>query len=396
MKKKNHIQDSINEIVNNDRVTGENLQRLENFVDRFNEDSGVEDLLQQNWLQATADEKGISFNCIRDNISIEEDNFKSVVKRNGWIGVFHQVSAALITVAVLLSGWHLMNRWSKWEDVMLAEHQTIVGKTQTPIEQVVFTKGGKCYNLSQENLSLVDNGVSVVGTKKELRLNNETSQIIQSRVQEWNTLSVPNGQDYFVELSDGTKVWINSGSKLTFPNFFEKGKREVKLEGEAYFVVSSDVSNPFFIETMQSQVRVTGTQFNVCGYAEETISHVTLVEGKVDVTIGEMAHHLIPGQQLVQDNKEGKVNIKKVDVDLFTSWRNGIYEFKDVTLQEMSMRLNRWYDVEFIFSNDHAGMQRFSGMVKKEYDIEYFLKVVEKTTNVQFSKFDSQIVVTEI
>lgn len=396
MKKKNHIQDSIDEIVNNDRVTGANLQRLENFVDGFNEDSGVEELLQQNWLQATGKEKGISFNYIRNNISIEEGNYKTVVKRKAWIGVFHQVSAALITVTVLLGGWHLMNRWSQWESISLAQHKAINEAPQLPMEQVVFTKGGKCYNLSQTDLSLVENGVSVIGTDKELRLNNEAAALAEIRVQEWNTLSVPNGQDYYVELSDGTKVWINSGSKLTFPNFFENGKRQVKLEGEAYFAVSSDVSNPFFIETIQSQVRVTGTQFNVCGYANEAVSHVTLVEGKVDVTIDDKAHHLIPGQQLVQHIQGGSVNIHEVDVNLYTSWRNGIYEFKDVTLQEMTLRLNKWFDVEFVFSNDHAAAQRFSGMVKKEYDIEYFLKVVEKTTNVKFSRFDSKIVVTEI
>jgi len=389
MKKKNHIQHSIGKIVSKKRVTGEDLKRLEYFVDTFQDDPKVEELLQHNWRQATRDNKGVSFNRISVDLN-------PVTKHRPFMDFIQQLSAAVIALAIFLGGWQLMNQWSQGEDVMMAQQYVAITEVQQPIHQVVLTSGGKCYNLSPEALTLVAEGVSVVGTDKELRLNKEDLAKVQTRVQEWNTLSVPNGQDYYVELSDGTKVWINAGSKLTFPNFFENGKRQVKLEGEAYFVVASDVSNPFFIETMQSQVRVTGTQFNVCGYANEAVSHVTLVEGKVDVTIDDKAHHLKPGQQLVQNHHGGIVNIQEVDVNLYTSWKNGIYEFKDITLKEMTLRLNRWYDVEFIFSNDHAAQQRFSGMVKKEYDIEYFLKVVEKTTNVQFTKFDSKIVVTEI
>ncbi len=393
MEKKNNIQHSIQKIVSSERVTGDELERLEQFVDGFQSDPKVEELLQQNWLQADEDEKGVSFAVIKKRMAVDSI---SSTKHRLRLDFIHQISAAVLALVVLMGGWHLMNRWSQWENVSMAQYEEINKAPQLPMEQVVFTKGGKCYNLSQTDLSLVENGVSVVGTDKELRLNSDAASLVEESVQEWNTLSVPNGQDYYVELSDGTKVWINAGSKLTFPNFFERGKRQVKLEGEAYFVVSSDVSNPFFIETMQSQVRVTGTQFNVCGYAGEAVSHVTLVEGKVDVTIDEKWHHLMPGQQLVQHIQGGSVNIQEVDVNLYTSWRNGIYEFKDVTLQEMTLRLNRWFDVEFVFSNDHAAEQRFSGMVKKEYDIDYFLKVVEKTTNVKFSRFDSKIVVTEI
>lgn len=396
MDQKSRIKRNISSIINPKRVSNDELNRLQVFVDEFDTNDEVEEWLNEEWEKAENNGSQISFDLIRNklNVAPQLENDKRIIRQGQkWL---QQLSAAVVATIVLLAGWYVMDRWSQQEDRQIADNKDFQQVGLSGIQQVVFTSGGKCYNLSQNELSIKTDQVSINANKEELHLNNVSHQLTEPKKQEWNTLIVPKGQDYYVELVDGTKVWVNAGSKLTFPNYFKPGKRYVKLEGEAYFEVVSDITNPFFVETIHSQVRVTGTQFNVCSYADEAVNHITLVEGKVDVASDEQKFALKPGQQFLYDLSNSQKTLKEVDVNLYTSWRKGIYEFKDVTLGEIANRLDKWYNVEFVFTSDAVSELRFTGMVRKEYNIEYFLKVVEKTTNVQFSRYDSKIVVTEI
>ena len=185
---------------------------------------------------------------------------------------------------------------------------------------------------------------------------------------------------------------MNACSELRFPDHFAEGKREISLIGEAYFIVQSDTANPFFVTTQASKIMVTGTKFNVCSYNDENRSYVTLLEGKVGVHVNGQLHQIKPGEQLTQDEK-GKIQINQVDPLVYISWKDGLFEFNDMSLDDIALRLTKWFDVNFEFENKKVASQRFTGMVKKEQQIDYFLKILEKTTDLNFIYTDDSKVI---
>ena len=139
----------------------------------------------------------------------------------------------------------------------------------------------------------------------------------------FNTLIVPKGGEYSLELPDGTVVWVNSESALRFPEKFTSNRREVFLEGEAYFEVKKDANRPFYVHTEAGKVRVLGTAFNVCAYSNDRFWQTTLVEGSVMINQEEKEVLLKPNEQYQIDVRTGKAGLREVLPELYTSWRDG-------------------------------------------------------------------------
>lgn len=159
------------------------------------------------------------------------------------------------------------------------------------------------------------------------------------------TLSVPRGNDFYVVLDDGTKVWLNAESELRYPQTFTGTKRVVQLVGEAYFEVAKDKNKPFIVETPAERIEVLGTHFNVNSYPKESKSMVTLVEGKVEVSIGrQRGQVLIPGQQAVVQRQQ--LRVREVNIDEYIAWKNKEFMFNDESLVHAVSRIGRWYDLK--------------------------------------------------
>ena len=392
MDKNKHIKTLIDKISGDRRLTQQELEESEAFMNTFMENSEIDHFFNQQW-NKVAPEHDTSHLTFQD-IHAKIQNKPS--KQIPFLRIIGQVAAAISIPIILVTGWYLTHE-EQTPNQQLAHH-TISTIEQSNLNNIVLTTGDKAYNLSGEDIKIDGQGLTLEGTNEMLKLmqsSNDQSQTKTKKV-EWSTISIPRGRDYYVELADGTQVWINAGSKLTFPTSFSNDKRLVQLEGEAYFKVKSDVDHPFYVKTPYETVCVTGTQFNVCAYNDEPATRITLAEGKVSVNINEQVHQLQPGEQLKQIKGQPKVSISKVDVDLYTSWRNGVFVFKDMPLKEISYRLSKWYDVEFEFEDSQLLNQRFTGMTKKDYDIEYFLNVIEKTSNVKFKMTKTNIKVTEL
>lgn len=212
---------------------------------------------------------------------------------------------------------------------------------------------------------------------------------------EQSVIRVPQGGEYGVVLADGTKVWINSESELSFPSAFEGKDRVVELKGEAYFDVVKDAGHPFIVKTGETAIRVLGTSFNICGYAEDGYQQTTLVSGSVEVDYRGKQYRLTPGEQLEVREEGGEPEIRKVDVRLYTSWKDGMFRFLDMPLDELTVKLKRWYDVNFVFENEACKAYRFSGAVRKDVDFNEFIQLVETTTNVKFEIDGDNIVIKE-
>jgi len=194
------------------------------------------------------------------------------------------------------------------------------------------------------------------------------------------TLHVPAKQDYQITLSDGTKVWLNSASKLQFPIRFSGPLREIYVEGEAYLEVAKDAKRPFIVHTQMTDVKVLGTKFNVNTYDENAVK-TSLVEGAVLLTSNQKSIKLSPGQQGNFSGGQG-FSVAAFDKEQTLSWINGTYYFQNNSLKEIAQVINRWFDIEVIFENPQLASFRLSGMLEKQ-QLAAFLKDLEAASDIE-------------
>lgn len=201
---------------------------------------------------------------------------------------------------------------------------------------------------------------------------------------EYNIIKVPRGGEYMLTLEDGTKVWLNAESELKFPVRFAGETRKVEIVGEGYFEVAKDVSRPFVVCSGEMEMRVLGTSFNVKAYRDEEVRAVTLVSGKVRVSVGAGQRLLSPGWQATWNEYSRKLDMRKVDVSPIVSWRTGMFDFVDMPLEELVAQLGRWYDVDFFFVNESIKDIHFTGAVKRSNTLKFMLDFVSLTSDVRY------------
>ncbi len=215
---------------------------------------------------------------------------------------------------------------------------------------------------------------------EEIVYNNSANSSSQELV--YNYLSVPQGGQFHIKLSDDTEVWLNSESLLKFPVSFTDGEsRQVELVyGEAYFDVSHSTEHKgadFRVIHDQQEVQVLGTEFNIKAYKEETNVYTTLVQGKVAVSFENQNKILKPGEQLNLNIFTKNANISMVDVYDQISWKKGVFSFKRKSLKEIMQVLSRWYDMEVDFENKDLESVGFSGVLGKEQSIDEILEIIK-------------------
>lgn len=209
-----------------------------------------------------------------------------------------------------------------------------------------------------------------------------------------NELIIPKGGEYQVVLADGTKVWLNSASRLIYPQSFMGKERRVVLSGEAFFDVAHDAERPFIVETSQMNVKVLGTRFNVNDYDDNEEVSTTLVNGSVEIVSGDQqVFRLVPGEQAY--GKENELEKREVNVRLYTSWIDGKFLFNNTELEEIAKQISRWYDVEIFFSSENVKKVRFTGAIVKFKPLDDLVRMIESTSQVRFSVKGKTIVISE-
>ena len=212
----------------------------------------------------------------------------------------------------------------------------------------------------------------------------------------YNYLTVPRGGEYFVKLSDGTQVWLNSESKFKYPVNFIKGEtREVELVyGEAYFDVSPSTNHngsKFKVSTGIQEVEVLGTEFNIKAYTDENTIYTTLVEGKISINNTLLKENLNPGEQSNVNLTNQSMSISKVNVYNETSWKNGVFSFENMPLKKIMKVLSRWYDLDMIFVDSEIGNKLFTGSLGREQSIEEILSIIHKLNRINY-KIDNKTI----
>ena len=235
--------------------------------------------------------------------------------------------------------------------------------------------------LANNNSIVLENDASINLSTGEIVESNGKRQMDLNETpqrEKLNELIVPEGRRSFIKLEDGTKVWINAGSRLKFPTKFSDDKREIFVDGEIYAEVTKNRKKPFFVQTHNMNVKVLGTRFNVTSYIEDDISSVVLVEGLVEVSTAHSAMHkvLTPDKMLTLSAKG--MDISPVDTYDYISWKDGLLQFRSQPLSAVITRLSRYYNVEIDCEKDLLPM-RCSGKLVLFDDIMTVIETIVRT-----------------
>jgi ferric-dicitrate binding protein FerR (iron transport regulator) len=223
-----------------------------------------------------------------------------------------------------------------------------------------------------------------------------TQQGKQQPVQ-YQTVTVPRGsQAVKIRLADGSLVWINVASSITFPAAFSGNERKVKIAGEAYFEIAAKANMPFKVEANGTETEVLGTSFNINSYPDESNIKTTLLEGRIRINVSPVTHHpssviLIPGQQ-AQLTPAGNIRLVQADAEEVMAWKNGKFIFNGNSIQSVMRQLEKWYDIEVTYEGQ-VTKEEFVGVIPRQAPVSGILAMLEKTSAVRFEIEGKKIVV---
>lgn len=251
-----------------------------------------------------------------------------------------------------------------------------------PAAELILPDGRKRL-LSQEKETII-----VSDSTKEMRTDKQTLIVESSEIKnsepEYYTINIPYGAEYNLVLADGSKIYLNAGSTLRYPDQFLEHKREVFLTGEAYFEVASDSLHPFIVHAADVAVQVLGTSFNVNAYEEEDCIKTTLVKGRVKTQCGDKDIVMVPGTQVSYNKSTQEASYSPVSVEQFISWKDGYYDFEEMTLEELMRIFTRWYNLNIEFADDSVKKIKFSGRLKRYEDLRPLFEMLEYTRDINF------------
>lgn len=213
----------------------------------------------------------------------------------------------------------------------------------------------------------------------------------------YHTLTVPKGCEFSLTLSDGSRVWLNAGSKLKYPEVFAGDHREVYLEGEAYFEVARNEQASFSVYTRDMNLQVLGTSFNIKAYPDETETVTTLLSGSIEqhYPSSRQTLKLLPSQQSHFDCHTGNLQILEADPEEVLAWKNGKFIARDKTLEEIFRELTRWYDFEVVFTRPALRQLRFHLHTNRYASIREILDNLQSTNGIHFSYIGNKIYISQ-
>ena len=360
--------------------------------------SQEEEAIFDNWFNE-ANEHQEYFNKVKKNFELDPE---AVNLNKAWEKITSQIDqpvkhlsywkyaiAASVVLVISISAL-FYSRLDK-EYIALAElsHSIKAGSKKALLTlnngETINLEKGQTYN----SVGMNSNGVELlyeIGTNQPRNIN------------EINYLTVPRGGEFFVQLTDGTKIWLNSDTKIKYPTYFKPGKtREVELiYGEAYFDISSAKKNngaSFKVLCRNQEIEVMGTAFNLKAYSDEKEVLTTLVEGKVAINLDGKRALLNPNFQSKTSTGFEDISIKEVEVYNEISWVKGLFSFKDKPLDEIMKVLSRWYNFETVFANNNSKNLKFNGVISRKQDIDTFLKIICKTNNIAYDIEDKKVTI---
>jgi transmembrane sensor len=329
-----------------------------------------EEALIQSWYNNTAGSLP-SFSVTADYEKYKRQTLRQIKRRRIPVSIYLRYAAAVVVIAGMA---YFILRTPDSEEVQIA------ADIQPGSNQAILTLG------NGQKISLKDaKNVVLPG----IRVSNDTAlgTVTYNSSAETdpaliNTITTPGGGQYQLVLPDGTKVFLNATSSLTFPSRFALNKREVNLTGEAYFEVTKDSKKPFLVTSKGQQLKVLGTHFNISAYPDEPL-RTTLAEGKVEIslTANPQKTILTPGDQSIVSLNE--IHVAQVNPDDVIAWKDGLFAFNQLPLKDVFQQLGRWYNVSFEL-NSKINSHTFDGEIPRTYTLSQVLSLIELSTNLKF------------
>jgi hypothetical protein len=246
-----------------------------------------------------------------------------------------------------------------------------------------------------ENVTLAEKRSVITYQKSgELVINNDTikpGNPDTKKNQALNQLIIPYGKTSEILLPDGTKVFLNAGSRLAYPDLFTGSAREVLLTGEAYFEVKHDLKHPFIVQVNGLRIKDLGTAFNVSAYPVDGQIETVLTEGKLSIKpdnsgLFSQATELVPGQMASFDRQTNQIKVKSVDVDDYIFWTQGMLKFESVDLSRIVKKLERFYNIRFQFNDPILGSLKISGKLELKEDKNEVVERIARTASVKITE----------
>ena len=312
------------------------------------------------------------------------DKRKQIIRRRLFISL--SATAACLALFILLSISPEKNIVTEKEDLMsMVTDSTVINKNDI---QLIFAD--KQALTFEQNVDIFYNksGEVIVNAGSE----KITKKDIETDKTQTNKLIVPKGKRSSIVLEDGTKIWINSGSTLYFPSSFSAEKREIRVEGEIYIEVAKMNDIPFFVNSSRLSVEVLGTRFNISAYNDDLNHAVALVEGSVDVNIGNEKIHLMPDQMLSLDGDQ--LTTQNIDVYYYISWKDGLLQFTSEPLSKIFTRISRYYDIQ-IECDKSIENKKCTGKLVLFDDIRDVLRTLHNTISINYSIDENIISIKE-
>lgn len=375
MNEENYIIQQLLEKYTNGKISKAEYDKLLSYLNEYDTLDDVELFMDKDW--KSLDGYPLPYSKSADIFQgiIEDPLYSQSIPRHRnktSINKLWEWGATAAAIVLIIGGVQLYNQKESSLKPALElgqKHEIVAGGNKATItlangEQIVLSENQNGIVIDDEQLTYND------GTA--LGLPQGSSATLTQ------TITTPKGGTYQITLSDGTKVWLNAATSLTYSaHMGTSKKRLVKLDGEAYFEVAKDIKKPFVVESKNQTVEVLGTHFNVNSYSEESISRTTLLEGSVKVN----NTLLEPNQQVVLHGN--KTQILNVDAERMIAWKNGKFIFKSESLESIMLKLSRWYDVEVVYNGDFSD-KVFTGSISRYDDISEILDKISFTKAAKF------------
>ncbi|MBX2925435.1 MAG: FecR family protein [Chitinophagaceae bacterium] len=341
------------------------------------------ELTDENNMEVALEERG-SYNSeaaiarLKEKIILEKPT-----ARRRTIRLMYAVAAAVSILLVLFFAYRYNHAGEPAK--MIAAAQDVQPGTD---KAVLTIAGGKQIALdsSVKGNVFTQDGLQVSGSGAMLQYSGKAA------TKEWHTLTTPRGGQYKLQLPDGTLVWLNAESSITFPSLFDAGERRIKVTGEVYLEVAKDASKKFTVIAGRTATEVFGTHFNINAYDEGSVIYVTLEEGSVKVkdTTNNSNILLKPGTQAIWKNEAFTIH-EEVNMEEMLAWKNGWFYFKEAPIEDIMQQASRWYNVDVRYEgkiNYH-----FNADIERNVSVSKLLELLQATGRVHFNIQDKTIIV---
>jgi ferric-dicitrate binding protein FerR (iron transport regulator) len=366
------------EIYVSKKATDEQEQKLMEFFIEAEEDNELKKYMQDIWEQFHPAEHSnkVDWNAMFENIMEQEKVASLPIRRIYW----GKIAAATAVVLLLsLGGIYHYNSMKvaqlvkSEKDVEINDHRTAPVQNKATL---TLSDGSIIFLENAENGALAIQG----NVKVEKSADGQIIYTGNDTQAKMNTISVPKGSvPLRLQLADGSNVWLNVESSMTYPTAFTGKSRNVQIDGEVYFEVAPNTDMPFKVSKGDVEVSVLGTHFNFNAYENGVTTDVTLLEGSVQVKKGSFSGLLKPGQQAVISSKTNeKIKVRNAELDKVMAWKNGIFNFDGAPLDEVMRQLERWYNIEVVYEKGIPDIE-FVGKMSKNIHLDDLLEILKKT-----------------